>query len=259
MKSTPRTIVALSGGLASAWCADWAFKNCENVVLYFNDTGWEDADLYRFLDELASHFGAKIHRDNDGRNPEQLFNDEGALACNRMPFCSRILKAERLQRFFNDGDRIVFGIGNDERHRAERLVGVYQAVAAKRQAMPILVFPIIQQGMTRRGIEDWIAGTGIAAPRLYGLGFAHNNCGGGCVRMGKRQWAHLLRTLPAVYKERERVENEFRDRTGKDVHFLKDETLTSLRLRIEAAAELPFFDDDDNTATECIGICGAMQ
>ncbi len=88
-------IVTLSGGKASAWCADWAFKHYEkkDVILYFNDTKWEHEDLYRFLDDLSNHFDHPITRDSDGRTPEQLFYDNNYLANNLAPFCSRILKA----------------------------------------------------------------------------------------------------------------------------------------------------------------------
>jgi len=108
-----RVIVALSGGKASAWCANWAFQNYDkkDIVLYFNDTKWEHVDLYRFLDDLSKYFDHPILYDSDGRNPEQLFNDQHAIANNRMPFCSRVLKAERLHNFYNDGDAIIFGIG----------------------------------------------------------------------------------------------------------------------------------------------------
>lgn len=58
-----------------------------------------------------------------GRSPEELFYDNHALANNRMPFCLRILKAERLQKFYKDGHTIIFGIGVDEPHCVKRARG----------------------------------------------------------------------------------------------------------------------------------------
>lgn len=250
-------IVAISGGKASAWCADWALKNYpkEDVILYFNDTKWEHPDLYRFLDELSKYFDHPITRDSDGRNPEQLFYDNRALANNRMPFCSRIFKAERLQKYYRDGDILVFGIGTDEPHRAKRLVGVYQIIAAKTGKWLQLKFPLISENTTKQQIDDFLNDVGIKEPLLYRLGFLHNNCSGGCVRAGKKHWKMLYEKLPEIYAERERVEREVREYLGKDVHFFKDETLESFRGRIERGELSSYYDTDDDKETECIGIC----
>ena len=251
-----RIIVAISGGKSSAWCASWALKKYgkDNVVLYFNDTKWEHPDLYRFLDDLSNYFDKEITFDSDGRNPEQLFKENNALANNRMPFCSRILKAERLQKFYRDGDTLVFGIGADEPERASRIVGVYQVVAAKTRKMCKVSLPLITENIDNDTIDRFISDIGVVQPLLYRLGFTHNNCSGGCVRAGKKHWKLLYETLPEVYFERERVEKEMRESLGKDIHFFKDETLESFRGRIERG-ELSNYYYKDDKEVECIGIC----
>jgi 3'-phosphoadenosine 5'-phosphosulfate sulfotransferase (PAPS reductase)/FAD synthetase len=253
-------IVAISGGKASAYCAYWALKNNpkEEVILYFNDTKWEHPDLYRFLDDLSKYFNHPITYDSDGRSPEQLFYDNKALANNRMPFCSRILKAERLQKFYKDGDTIIFGIGSDEQERSKRLVAVYQIVAVKTGKWPTILFPLISDGITKQQIDDFLKTVNIKEPLLYQLGFLHNNCSGGCVRAGKKHWKLLYEKLPEIYADRERVEIEMREYLGKDISFFKDETLESFRGRIERK-ELPnYYNNDDEKETECIGICSSI-
>ena len=251
-----RVIVALSGGKASFWCANWAFENYpkEDIVLYFNDTKWEHPDLYRFLGDIEKYFNHPITADSDGRSPEDVFYDNHALANNRMPFCSRELKAERLQNFFEDGDVLVFGIGVEEAHRAHRIVGVYQGIATKTDKWPTLVFPLISENMSRDEIDTFLINTGIRSPELYNLGFTHNNCSGGCVRAGKKQWKLLYEKLPDVYMDRERVEREMREWLGKDVSFFKDETLEHFRGRVERK-ELSAHYDTGEDVSECIGIC----
>lgn len=257
-----RIIVTLSGGKASAWCADWAFKNYpkKDVILYFNDTKWEHPDLYRFLKDLEVYFDHPIIFDSDGRSPEQLFYDNNALANDRMPFCSRELKAQRLQNFYKNGDILIFGIGVDEIHRAKRLICVYQTIAVKKNKWSKLVFPLIDQKITHAKIDRFISDTGIEEPALYRLGFQHNNCSGGCVRAGKKQWKLLYETLPDVYFDRERVEEEMREHTGKNIHFLKDETLKHLRGRIKRKELSNFYaaSPGKQMSFECIGICGAL-
>ena len=256
-------IVALSGGKASAYCAHWALSNYpkQEVVLYFNDTKWEHVDLYRFLDDLAKYFKHEIMFDTDGRSPEELFYDNNALANNRMPFCSRILKAERLQKFYKHNDTLVFGISADEPQRAIRIVNVYNAVALQTKKDVKLIFPLIKEKVTKQDINKFLQAANIVEPLLYRLGFAHNNCSGGCVRAGKKHWKLLYEKLPEVYAERERVEREMREYTGKDISFFKDETLANFRVRLDQARLIDNlqtrmnFELEDEVETECIGIC----
>lgn len=251
-----RVIVTLSGGKASAWCAAWAFAHYpkSDIVLYFNDTRWEHPDLYRFLKDLERFFGHRITEDSSWETPEDVFVRKHALANNLMPFCSRILKAERLQAFYQHGDTIIFGIGPDEMKRAHRVVSVYQVVSVKKKKAPKIVFPLIQEGATRDDIDHFFAKAGIEVPLLYRLGFVHNNCSGGCVRAGKKNWLHLLCTLPHVYAERERVEERIREQTGKDVHILKDITLRQLRENWQRKCAT-YEPEEAEHETECVGIC----
>lgn len=257
-----RVIVALSGGKASAWCAKWAFDHYpkDKVILYFNDVKWEHEDLYRFLNDLAHHFDHPIVYDSDGRSPEELFYDMHALGNNLMPFCSRMLKAERLQRYYQDGDLLVFGISDYEAERAVRLTDVYAGIAQKLGKRCSLVFPLIECRTTRQEIDQFLADAGIEQPLLYKLGFSHNNCSGGCVRSGKKGWAYLYKMLPDVYRERERVEREVREWLGKDVSILYNETLESFRKRIDSGKVSRIYDQDEEEERdqECMGICPAM-
>ena len=253
-----RVVVALSSGLASAWCAEWALRKFgrERVVLYFNDTRWEHPDLYRFLADLANLYGQTITEDSDGRSPEELFYYKHALASNQMPFCSHILKAKRLQMFCRSGDLLVFGVGSDELERARRIVGIYQVVSSKLKKDIKLSFPLITENAPE-SLRDWLQATGVALPTLYRMGFTHNNCYGGCVRAGKLQWKMLYEKLPEVYLDRERVEREWRSHFGKNHSFFRDETLEQFRRRIEKGQLSKHYLKNDFYLPlfECFGIC----
>jgi hypothetical protein len=58
-------------------------------------------------------------------------------------------------------------------------------------------------------IAAWLRLEGLTRPRLYDLGFAHNNCGGFCVKAGEGHFALLLRTLPEVFAHHEAQEIAF--------------------------------------------------
>lgn len=236
-------IVALSGGESSAAVA--LIVSDIDPTLYFNDTRWEHPDLYRYIYAVREYLGLELVEDNDGRSPAEVARDEHMLPNNRAPFCSRILKAARLQKYAKPGDCIYFGIGSHEIHRAGRIRAIYSPMGIDTR------FPLIERGLDSEGARAIMAKTGIPRPALYGLGFEHNNCNGGCVRQGARQWRHLLRVAPEVYAEREKLEVEFAPYT-----FLKDVSLRRLREIEEAQGELAL--EDDGWAGECIGMCGAM-
>ena len=258
-EKSDRHIVAMSGGIASAWVAHWARLNCpkDKTIYYFNDTLWEHPDLYRFLRNIEGCFDIDIMRDTDGRTPEQVFYDVKMLGNNRAPICSRALKAERLQSFIHQGDTIYFGIDPGEIHRAARITPIYERFGCSCR------FPLIEEMVTRDQMFETIKDYGIEIPQMYKDGFTHNNCSGGCVRAGMKQWVSLFYTYPEVFAERERVEIEFtkwnNERTGKsgDYHFMKEMSLSELRRILESQQE---FDFEDNTEWEgeCIGICGDM-
>ena len=229
------------------------------ITLYFNDTKWEHSDLYRFLDDLSKYFDHPITYDSDGRSPEQLFNDQHAIANNRMPFCSRILKAERLHKYYNDGDIIIFGIAPHEAEREDKINGVYLDIGNKRQAWANLHYPLIENDVSKKQVDDWMESTGIKEPFIYTLGFEHNNCSGGCVRAGKLQWKMLYEKLPEVYLDRERMEEEFMKRHNKRATIFKNESLKEFRIRIETGQLSKYYsrtiDFGEQLSFECVGIC----
>ena len=105
----------------------------------------------------------------------------------------------------------------------------------------------------------WAAEQGIRPPRLYDMGFPHNNCGGFCVKQGHAAFANLYREMPERYAYHEAKEQEFRDMVGKDVSILRDReggttkpfTLGQLRERIDAGGTQLALADD-------WGGCGCM-
>ena len=183
--------ITVSGGIGSAYCANLVLTNLSlNAELIFTDTKWEDQDLYRFLYELEKFWNKKIIRLSDGRNPEKLFFDKRMLGSNRVPLCSRVLKAETMQNYLKkiEGRKIVyFGIDADEAHRAEKIKAVYDKLGIETRFPLIdkkIMMPFDKERIQNEIENDW----GIKVPRMYREGFSHNNCSGGCVRQGKNSY-----------------------------------------------------------------------
>ncbi len=246
-----------SGGIGS-----WATANrvaswhgVDGLILLFADTLMEDEDLYRFLDEAAANVGGRLVRVAEGRDPWQVFFDVRFLGNTRIDPCSRVLKRELLRKWLEDNcdptDTTVYlGIDWSESHRFDR--------AAKYWAPWTCEAPLCHEPYRDKGFWlDLLRKTGIEPPTLYADGFAHNNCGGFCIKAGQAQFELLLRKHPDRYAYHERREQELRDHLGKDVAVLRDRrytptrplTLRAFRERLERQPSL--FDSDEWGGCSC--------
>lgn len=244
-------VVMFSGGVGSWATAKRVAERhgLDGLTLLFADTLMEDGDLYRFIEEAAIDVGAPLVKIADGRDIWQVFRDVRFLGNTRVDPCSRILKRELLRQWLADhcdpADTTVYlGIDWSEVHRIE---GARARWSPWRVEAPMCDKPYEQ----KRDLVASLGLRGIQPPRLYAMGFPHNNCGGGCVKAGKAQFARLLDQLPERYAEWEANEEALRVELGKDVAILRDEhegqptvplTLRALRERIEAGQPIPMFD-----------------
>lgn len=214
------TVVSLSGGAASWAAARRAIDQFgrDDLTLLFADTLCEDLDLYRFLMDIEQDAQHPITRISDGRDPWEVFFDQRFIGNTRVDLCSRVLKREPLRQWIDDhapdGARVVFGIDWTEEHRIPAISHNY--------APHECWFPLVDDGIGKDVVFDELAAAGIRRPRLYDLGFQHNNCGGFCVKAGQAQFALLLFHFPWRYAYHERREQELRAHLGKNVAILRD-------------------------------------
>ncbi len=250
-------VVMWSGGITSWATARIVIERYgrEATTLLFADTNAEDDDLYRWNTDAAAQLGMPLTRvaDPNERDPWQVFEDEGFLGNARLALCSKVLKQEPCRRWVEahtDPTNTVLYVGLDwsEMHRIPANRAGWKPWTV---AYPLTEPPYRDKAYWRRQARE----VGLREPRMYLLGFAHNNCGGACVRGGQAQWALLLRTFPDRYARAERFEQHMRRRLGKNVAILRDRaggitrplTLTELHRRIEASsdAQPSLFDVDD--------------
>lgn len=252
-------VVMWSGGITS-----WATARIvverhgpEAVTFLFADTNTEDEDLHRFNEEAAAMLGGQVVRvaDPQERDTWDVFDDERYIGNTRLAPCAKLLKQAPARRWVAANtapkDSILY-IGMDwmEPHR---IPGNRAHWEPWRVEYPLTEPPLYDK-------DHWMEEArraGLTPPRLYELGFAHNNCGGGCVKGGQGQWALVLKVFPERYAYHEERERQWRAKTGKNVTILRDRrggttkplTLEALRLRIEAEEAV---DMDD------IGGCGCF-
>lgn len=235
-----RHVVTFSGGIGS-WAAAKRVAQqhgTENLTLLFADTRAEDEDLYRFIAEAARNVGAPLTTIADGRTPWDVMSDERLIGNSRFDPCSKILKRQLLDRWRDehcDPEDTVIHIGIDWTE-VNRLKTVRGRCHPWRYEAPMCEPPYL----TKPQMLDWARNEGLCPPRLYAMGFAHNNCGGGCIKAGQAQWALLWRTFPDRYRQHEQWEADMRERVGEH-SILRDRsggtskplTLRAFRERLE--------------------------
>lgn len=222
-------VIQASGGAASYGAARMIVDEVgpDRVSLLFADTKIEDEDLYRFLDETSEDLGIPVTRLVDGRTPWQVFEDVRYIGNSRVDPCSMHLKRELLWQWLDDFcdpsfTTVVFGIDWTEEHRLDRI-----RKRLKDDERPWRVrAPLCEDPVTSKDqVLEWIEERGIEPPRLYDLGFPHNNCGGFCVKSGQRNFLQLLNVFPERYAEHEAQEIRMRKLLDKDISILRDRTI----------------------------------
>lgn len=251
---TDNVVVMFSGGIGS-WASAKRILDVvppENVTCLFSDVKGdnpdphigEDEDTYRFIDDAIAELGCKYVRVADGRDIWQVFKDRRFLGNSRQANCSNTLKQAPAKKWLKENTTpethtIAIGIDWTETHRVP---AIEKAYLPYRTLFPMCEPPYLD----KQQMIDWASECGVRPPRLYELGFAHNNCGGGCVRSGQGQFRRLLDVMPERFDVWATKEQEVREYLGKDVTILKETkkgvrknlTLVDLRSRSLAQCDL---------------------
>ena len=256
-------IVSLSGGVGSYFTLKRVIENHgkQDVIPVFMDTLAEDGDLYRFLHDIEKKLDVQIIRLCVGITPIELAFKDKFLYNSRVARCSVELKSKPFAEWVRNNykpDECILYLGIDwaETHRKQAIIRNYDPY---RVEFPMCEKPFLDKNeMVQMLKEDEIE-----IPRLYKLGFSHNNCKGCCVKAGIGQYRNLLMKDRITFLEMENKEEAFRNKYGKDVSILKRKgkpfTLKMLRLTVEQQPEqLSLFDIeyDPLTKDECNDIGG---
>ena len=207
-------IVFLSSGAASYVAARRVAKRygTNNLWLLFADTSIEDEDNYRFLADCVKILGGNFVHLKDGRTPWDIFFQEKFIS-SRSSNCSRRLKILPCKRWIAECEfppqetTLHFGIGWEEIHRMEAIRKNWQPYKVDAP----LCWEVGEFGWADRyHIMQTLKADNLIRPRLYDMGFAHANCGGFCIKAGKKHFRRLLEQLPERFDYHARQEAEFR-------------------------------------------------
>ncbi|MCX4598249.1 hypothetical protein OG819_54905 [Streptomyces sp. NBC_01549] len=196
-----RHVVQFSGGIGSFAVAVWVARKygTRNLTLLIADTGIEDDDLWRFAEDTSQLLGVPLTKVADGRTPWEVFRDVRFLGNDRLAPCTRLLKQvpcrEWMEQHADPADTLVYvGIENNRRDRA-------RIPAIARNWKPwVTRFPLCgkwEPARTKEQLLDEARALGVAPPRLYGLGFGHNNCGGRAFARASASGSTCWRSCPS--------------------------------------------------------------
>jgi 3'-phosphoadenosine 5'-phosphosulfate sulfotransferase (PAPS reductase)/FAD synthetase len=243
------TVGTLSGGVGSwAACRRWIDANgTDGLALLFADTGEEDPDTYRFLDDAAADLGAPLYRVTSGRDIWEVFRAHRWIGNSKLAHCSWDLKTEPSRAWIADHPGItgiIVGIDWSEQHRLADITARWGA-----DGLTVLA-PLVEDVWGKRRAQDLAERRGLRLPAMYGMGFGHANCRG-CVKAGQGHWLRVLEQWPDVYARHEAQETALRAELGQGA-ILRDWsepgapalTLTQLRQRAEShAPQLDLFEE----------------
>jgi len=240
-------LVSYSGGIGSFWATKILVDKYgkENVVAIFCDVNWEDEDLYEFVKNTINHLGIELIYLKAPMNPLELSQKENVIYNSRMASCSKILKMrlqysfilkrnykvlgniynlqelclsgyEYFNRLNNKDFTIALGIDWTETHRTEAIVKNWNKHNYN------VIFPLIDDlDYSKQKAFKYLSKNNIAIPRMYEMGFSHNNCGGRCFKGGQGHFKILYDKFPNRFLELEKFENDFRKKTNKEHTILK--------------------------------------
>lgn len=223
-------VVMFSGGIGSWAAAKLVAEKhgTDNLILLFTDVKGnntsdhvgEDQDTYRFIKEAAENVGGTLIYLNKGKDIWEVFKESRFLGNSRLAKCSHELKQKPAREWIDENclpDETVIYLGIDwtETHRLPSIVKNYLPFKAE---APLTEKPYY----TKQQLIEMAESEGLKAPRLYAMGFAHNNCGGGCVRAGQGQFKHLLDVMPDRFAEWEKQEQIMQQHLDKEVTILSE-------------------------------------
>lgn len=200
MENEKINIVSYSGGVGSAMTVDLVIQKYgkDLTILLFADTKIEDEDLYRFNKDLEVALDTKITTIQDGRDVWEVFEDVKFIGNSRIDPCSRILKRDLIKNwikntFSKDEVDVFVGIDCSEEHRLDKIKKNNPDINYRSILVENNIF------LDKDLKELWAESLNIKLPRLYSMGFPHNNCGGFCVKTGLKQFKLLFDNFPERY------------------------------------------------------------
>jgi 3'-phosphoadenosine 5'-phosphosulfate sulfotransferase (PAPS reductase)/FAD synthetase len=235
-------VVLFSGGVSSSYVA-WMVlqeQKKEDVILLHTPTYTENHDADTFRHEVARYLGMPITEWGLGLNVWELMDQEHTLPSFFIPYCTRKLKQEMKEQFYEYLNEIgedfieYVGFGAEESNRVMRATARNELMGRKVR-FPIYEKQVPSDEIKRIITEEWK----IKLPKAYET-LSHNNCIP-CFKAGKGAWRMYWKHYPEQFKRAAEYEEKFEYTVFKDVK-LKDLAIKWENDEKEDALQVSFAD-----------------
>ena len=187
-----RVISWFSCGAASAVATK--ISNPDNIV--YCDTGSEDADNSRFMDDCQKWFGRQIEilKNRDYRDTWEVWEKKKYLSGVSGAPCTMELKVRPRLQYENSDDIHVFGYTADatDIKRAQILKENWPQLNIKT--------PLIDYGLTKASCLSILEDKKIKPPRVYEMGFSNANCIPCVKATSPGYWVLVRKNFPKEFK-----------------------------------------------------------
>lgn len=195
-----RRLVWFSCGAASAVSAKLAVDiygpNCE--VVYCNTMPTEHVDNARFFGDIERWIGRRITVIQSFKfaTVDEVFERTRYMSGIAGARCTVEMKKIPREAFQNSDDIHIFGYTKDEEKRARDF--------EDRNYSLLVEWILIEQRMTKQNCLEMLWAAKIEIPKMYTLGFSHNNCLGCVKATSVGYWNRTRRLFPDVFARRAR-------------------------------------------------------
>ena len=197
-----RSIVWFSCGAASAIAAKQSVKkNGENCDIENCDTGGEHESNKKFLKDIEKWTGKDITilKNKEYDDHFDVFKKKKFFVKVGFAYCTIELKKKLRLEYQRPNDIHILGYTLDEKKRTERFDNNNPEL--------ITDWILIEKGITKEDCLGILWQVGIELPKMYDLGYNHNNCIG-CVKGGIGYWNKIKKDFPDHFNKMARIERD---------------------------------------------------
>lgn len=224
MGDDKRHVLGISGGKDSAALAVHMRDRIPQMEYYFCDTGKELPETYDYLQRLEVALGKPIVRLNADRDFDHwLWVNQGMLPSANVRWCTPNLKIKPFEKWVGDDEAYSYiAIRADENRTG--YISTKSNITA--------VYPFIEDGIDKRGVEQILTDAGIGLPDYYSWR-TRSGCYF-CFFQRKFEWVRLSEEHPDLFAKAVEYEDKVSyEATASDTKFTwsQGETLRELIAR----------------------------
>ena len=196
-----RSIVWFSCGASSAVAAKYAVKKYDNCKVVYCDTGGEHSSNKQFLKDCEDWIGKDITilKNEKYEDHFDVFEKEKYLYGHAGSRCTLELKKKLRIKYQKPDDIHIFGYTLEEKNRASKFESYNPEL--------FVDWILIDKQLNKKDCLGIIWQSGINLPKLYDMGYDHNNCIG-CIKGGMGYWNKIRKDFPEHFKRMAKIERK---------------------------------------------------